>query len=135
MSKARLYIRLCIIALGATFVLSLALSFFKAELLPEGLRAWEQESRSDSALVALLGLAFSLVGMGAYAVSLVGLFFFQRWAAMLLLVMTTALSLVFLFEPSVEPGISAFVGNWDGILTGAVLALAFCTDALDAGQG
>jgi hypothetical protein len=63
---------------------------------------------------------------------MIGLFFYQRWAAWLMLAVLLLFSLQVIFSPSVEPGLLTFVGSWSDVVTGLVLGLAFFTDALEA---
>lgn len=134
MTKQRLFLRIGVVALLATLVLSMALEFFNVDLLPEELRRWGQDSEEFSGLALFFGRVFKFLSVAAYVASLIGVYFYRRWAAVLLLVITVVFSFGLLMGPTVEPGLTAFVGVWDSMLTGAVLALAFFTDALEPGQ-
>lgn len=133
-SRLRIVLRAIVVALACTFVLGLALEFIGEGLLPEALRDWQPEAPEPEGLQALLllFLGFILLGLiGSYLVALVGIFFFKRWAAWLLLVLAVTMPLFYLIEPTVEPGITSLVGHWDALLTGAALAVCFLTDALE----
>lgn len=65
-----------------------------------------------------------------YFVSMTGLFFFQRWAAWMMLIVLLVFSVQVIFSPSVEPGLLTYLGGWSDVLTGLVLGLAFFSDAL-----
>jgi len=133
-SRLRIVLRAIVVALACTFVLGLALEFLGENLLPEALRNWQSEAPEPEGLQALLLLfmGFILLALiGSYLAALVGIFFFKRWAAYLLLVLSVIVPLFYLVEPTVEPGITSLVGHWDALLTGAILAVCFLTDALE----
>ena len=132
-SKARIVLRFALVALFALLALSSGLVFVADKLLPETLAEWYRaESAGDFEFTDLLTLLFwGAVGL-LFLVSMGGLFFYQRWAAWLMVVVQAIFSLQLLFSPTVEPGILSFLGSWSDIVTGLVLGLAFFTDALDA---
>jgi len=132
-SKARLVLRVCLLALFALIVLTLGLAVLSDKLLPTELADWQHRNNAaDFGFADIVGLLFWGVGMLLFFISMVGLFFYQRWAAWMMLAVLLIFSLQVLFSPSVEPGILTFVGSWSDIVTGLVLGLAFFTDALEA---
>ena len=134
-SRLRFLLRTMVVALTCTFVMGLALELLGESLLPEALRNWQSEAPEPERLRALVAffMGFILLALiGSYLAALVGIFFFKRWAAYLLLVLSVIVPLLYLVEPTVEPGITSLVGHWDALLTGAVLAVCFLTDALES---
>ncbi len=136
-AKVRIVLRALIIALACTFVLGLVLEFVGDGLLPETLRGWDagEEEIPEGpfqALAALLGLGVAFIALiGSYVTALLGLFFFRKWAAYLLLAVSVLSSFLFLLGPTVEPGITSLVSHADSVLLGAVLAICFLSDALE----
>ena len=61
-----------------------------------------------------------------------GLFFYQRWAAWMMVVVLALFSLQLLFSPTVEPGILSYLGSLSDLLTGLILGISFFTEALEA---
>ena len=132
-SKARLVLRISLLALFAFVVLSIGLALVSDKLLPTELAEWHHRNGAgDLGFTDILGLLFWAFGLLLFFVSMVGLFFYQRWSAWMMLGVLLVFSLQVLFSPSVEPGILTLVGSWSDILTGWVLGLAFFTDALAA---
>jgi hypothetical protein len=132
-SKARIVLRFCLVALFAVIALSIGLAFVAEKLLPETLAEWYRaESAGDFEFTDLLTLLFWGAGLVLFLISMGGLFFYQRWAAWMMVFVLALFSLQLLFSPTVEPGILTFLGSWSDIVTGLVLGLAFFTDALDA---
>jgi len=132
-SKARIVLRFCLVALFAVIALSIGLAFVAEKLLPETLAEWYRaESAGDFEFTDLLTLLFWGVGLVLFLISMGGLFFYQRWAAWMMVFVLALFSLQLLFSLTVEPGILTFLGSWSDIVTGLVLGLAFFTDALDA---
>lgn len=133
-SKLRIVLRVVLLALFAVIVLSVGLSFFSDRLLPAELAEWHQQSApGEPRLVEIAGLLFWLAGLVLVLISMVGLFFYQRWAAWMFLGVILLFSLQVLFSPTVEPGLLSYLGGWSDVLTGLVLGLAFFTDALQEG--
>jgi hypothetical protein len=132
-SKARLVLRFALVALFALLVLSIGLAFVADKLLPDALAEWHRaEYAGDFGFTDLLTLLFWGAGVLLFLVSMGGLFFYQRWAAWMMVVVLALFSLQLLFSPSVEPGILSYLGSLTDILTGVVLGIAFFTDALEA---
>lgn len=133
-SRLKIVLRALVVALACTFVLGLALEFLGKDLLPEYLRNWDTDMPEPEGFQALLlfFMGFILLALiGAYLAALIGVFFFKRWAAYLLLIIAVFMPIFYLVEPTVEPGITSLVSHWDALLTGAVLALCFLTDVLE----
>jgi hypothetical protein len=130
-SKARLVLRFCLVALFALIVLSIGLAFVADKLLPETLAEWYRaESSGEFEFADFLTLFFWGAGVFLYLVSMGGLFFYQRWAAWMMVIVLAVFSLQLLFSPTVEPGLLSYLGSLSDILTGLVLGLAFFSDAL-----
>jgi hypothetical protein len=133
-SKARIVLRFALVALFALLALSIGLAFVADKLLPETLAEWYRaESAGDFEFTDLLTLLFWGAGVLLFLVSMGGLFFYQRWAAWLMVAVLALFSLQLLFSPTVEPGILSYLGSLSDILTGLVLGIAFFTDALQEG--
>jgi Zn-dependent protease with chaperone function len=133
-SKARLVLRVCLLALFALIVLSIGLAVVSDKLLPTELAEWHHRNNAgDFGFSDVLELMFWGAGMLLFFISMIGLFFYQRWAAWMMLAVLLVFSLQVLFSPSVEPGLLTFVGGWSDVVTGLVLGLAFFTDALSEG--
>lgn len=133
-SRLRIVLRALVVALACTLVLGLALEFLGENLLPEALRDWQPGDAEPEGLQALflLFMGFVMLALiGAYLAALAGVFFYKRWAAHVMLILSFLMPLFYLVEPTVEPGISSLIGHWDALLTGAVLAICFLTDALE----
>jgi Zn-dependent protease with chaperone function len=134
-SKARLILRFLLVALFGLIVLSIGIAIVADKLLPEALADWVQQQNSDDIGVAdIIGLLFWGAGLFLFIVSMVGLFFYQRWAAWMMTVVIAVFSVQLLFGPTVEPGILSLMGSLSDVLTGLVLGLAFFSDALQAGD-
>jgi len=132
-SKVRLVLRVSLVALCFLLALMIGLAFVSDRLLPSELAEWQQRTHGgDFGVADFLGLIFWLGGLGLLLVSIGGLFFFQRWAAWLMLVVLFVFSLQVLFSPTVEPGLLSYLGGWADTLTGLILGLAFFTEALEA---
>ncbi len=130
-SKVRLVLRVSLLALFFLIVLLVGLAFVSDRLLPAELAEWHHRANQDEQpWLSLLGLLFWVAGVGLLLLSMIGLFFFQRWAAWLMLVVLLVFSLQVLFSPTVEPGLLSYLGGWVDTLTGLVVGLAFFTDAL-----
>jgi hypothetical protein len=103
------------------------------KLLPEPLAEWlAAQSTGDFEFTDALTILFLGAGVMLFFISMVGLFFYQRWAAWMMVAVLALFSLQLLFSPTIEPGILSYLGSLSDILTGLVLGLAFFTDALDA---
>jgi hypothetical protein len=134
-TKARLVLRFSLVALFALIALSIGLAFVADKLLPEPLAEWYRaESSGEFEFSDLLTLLIWGAGVCLFFVSMAGLFFYQRWAAWMMVVVLALFSLQLLFSPTVEPGILSYLGSLSDILTGLVLGTAFFTDALQAGD-
>jgi hypothetical protein len=134
-SKARLILRVLLVALFGLIVLSIGLAFVADKLLPEALADWvHQENAGEFGVAEIVGLLFWGAGIFLFLVSMVGLFCFQRWAAWMMALVIAVFSIQLLFSPTVEPGILSLLGSLSDVLTGMVLGLAFFTDALQAGE-
>lgn len=134
-SKARLVLRLLLVALFGLIVLSIGLAFVADKLLPEVLADWvHQENGGELGVADIFGLLFWGAGIFLFLVSMVGLFCYQRWAAWLMAVVIAVFSVQLLFSPTVEPGILSLLGSLSDVLTGLVLGAAFFTDALQSGE-
>jgi hypothetical protein len=132
-SKARIVLRFCLVALFAVIALSIGLAFVAVKLLPEPLAEWlAAQSTGDFEFTDALTILFLGAGVMLFFISMVGLFFYQRWAAWMMVAVLALFSLQLLFSPTIEPGILSYLGSLSDILTGLVLGLAFFTDALDA---
>jgi hypothetical protein len=132
-SKARIFLRVCLLALFALIVLTIGLAVLSDKLLPTELAEWQHRNNAgDFGFSDIISLLFWGLGLVLFLISMLGLFLFQRWASWMMLVVLLVFSLQVLFSPSVEPGILSFVGSWSDIVTGLVLGLAFFTDALEA---
>jgi hypothetical protein len=132
-TKLRLVLRVSLVALCFLLALMIGLAFVSDRLLPSELAEWQQRNHGgDFGVADFLGLVFWLGGLGLLLVSIGGLFFFQRWAAWLMLVVLFVFSLQVLFSPTVEPGLLSYLGGWADTLTGLILGLAFFTEALEA---
>lgn len=133
-SKARLVLRVCLLALFALIVLSIGLAVVSDKLLPTELAEWHHRNNAgDFGFSDILELMFWGAGMLLLLISMVGLFFYQRWAAWMMLAVILVFSLQVIFSPTVEPGLLTFVGGWSDVVNGLVLGLAFFTDALSEG--
>jgi hypothetical protein len=131
-SKARIFLRVCLLALFALIVLTIGLAVLSDKLLPTELAEWQHRNNAgDFGFSDIISLLFWGLGLVLFLISMLGLFLFQRWASWMMLVILLVFSLQVLFSPSVEPGILSFVGSWSDIVTGLVLGLAFFTDALE----
>ena len=131
-SKARIFLRVCLLALFALIVLTIGLAVLSDKLLPTELAEWQHRNNAgDFGFSDIISLLFWGLGLVLFLISMLGLFLFQRWASWMMLVVLLVFSLQVLFSPSVEPGILSFVGSWSDIVTGLVLGLAFFTDALE----
>ena len=134
-SKARLILRVLLVALFGLLVLSIGLAFVADKLLPEALADWvRQENGGEFEVADIFGLLFWGAGIFLFLVSMVGLFCYQRWAAWLMAVVIAVFSVQLLFSPTVEPGILSLLGSLSDVLTGLLLGLAFFTDALQSGE-
>jgi Zn-dependent protease with chaperone function len=134
-SKARLILRFLLVALFGLIVLSIGIAIVADKLLPEALAEWlKQENSGDIGVADIIGLLFWGAGLFLFIVSMVGLFFYQRWAAWMMTVVIAVFSVQLLFGPTVEPGILSLMGSLSDVLTGLVLGLAFFSDALQAGD-
>ena len=134
-AKLRLVLRAALIALFALIVLLVGLSFVSDKLLPDELAEWQHRASSgDFSLADAFGLIFWLGGLTLTFVSMAGLFFYQRWAAWMLLVVMMVFSLQVIFSPTVEPGLLSYLGGWSDVLSGLILGIAFFTDALASGE-
>ena len=132
-SKARIVLRFALVALFALLALSIGLAFVAEKLLPETLAEWDRaESAGDFEFTDLLTLLFWGAGVLLVLVSMGGLFFYQRWAAWLMVAVLALFSLQLLFSPTVEPGILSYLGSLSDIITGLILGISFFTEALEA---
>ena len=132
-SKLRLILRVSLLALFAVLVLTIGLAIISDKLLPEELAEWHRRNNANADAIAdIVGLLFWFGGLGLLFVSMVGLFFYQRWAAWMFLGVILVFSLQVLFSPTVEPGVLSYLGGWSDILTGLIFGLTFFTDALEA---
>ena len=132
-SKARIVLRFALVALFALLALSIGLAFVADKLLPETLAEWYRaESAGDFEFTDLLTLLFWGAGVLLFLVSMGGLFFYQRWAALLMVAVLALFSLQLLFSPTVEPGILSYLGSLSVLLTGLILGISFFTEALEA---
>jgi hypothetical protein len=130
-SKVRIILRTALLALFALTILTIGLAMISDKLLPQELADWHQrEAAGDFGFTDILGLLFWGAGLMLYFVSMTGLFFFQRWAAWMMLIVLLVFSVQVIFSPSVEPGLLSYLGGWSDVLTGLVLGLAFFSDAL-----
>lgn len=129
-SKLRLILRISLLALWASVVLSIALAFLQDKLLPDALVEWHKSSAGQFGFGDIIALLFWGLGLFLFFVSSIGLFFYQRWAAWMFTIVTAVFSLQLLASPAVEPGISSFIGSWSDVLTGMVITLVFFTDVL-----
>lgn len=129
-SQLRLVLRVALLALWASVVLSISLAFLQDKLLPDVLVEWHKSSGGQFGLGDIFALLFWGLGLFLFFVSSIGVFFYQRWAAWMFTVVTAVFSLQLLTSPTVEPGISSFVGSWSDVLTGIVISLVFFTDVL-----
>ena len=132
-SKARIVLRFALVALFALLALSIGLAFVADKLLPETLAEWYRaESAGDFEFTDLLTLLFWGSGVLLFLVSMGGMFFYQRWAAWLMVAVLALFSLQLLFSPTVEPGILSYLGSLSDIITGLILGISFFTEALEA---
>ena len=132
-SKARIVLRFALVALFALLALSIGLAFVADKLLPETLAEWYRaDSAGDFEFTDLLTLLFWGAGVLLFLVSMAGLFFYQRWAAWLMVAVLAIFSLQLLFSPTVEPGILSYLGSLSDIITGLILGISFFTEALEA---
>lgn len=133
-TKVRIILRTALLALFALTVLTIALAMISDKLLPQELADWQRrDAAGDPGFADILGLLFWGAGLMLFFVSLIGLFFFQRWAAWMMLVVLLVFSVQVIFSPSVEPGLLSYVAGWSDTLTGLILGLAFFTEALNEG--
>jgi hypothetical protein len=133
-SKARLVLRVSLLALFFLLVILVGLSFVSDKLLPDELAEWNRRASGGGlGLTDVLGLLFWIGGLVLLFISMVGLFFYQRWASWMMLVVLLVSSLQVLFSPTVEPGLLSYLGGWADTLTGLILGLAFFTEALAPG--
>ena len=115
--------------------MSIGLAFVADKLLPDTLADWYRaESSGEFEFSDLLTLFFWGAGVFLFFVSMAGLFFYQRWAAWMMVVVLAVFSLQLLFSPTVEPGILSYLGSLTDVLTGLVLGVAFFTEALQPDQ-
>ena len=132
-SKLRLILRVSLLALFALLVLSIGLAIISDKLLPDELAEWHRRNNAtDFGVSDILGLLFWGAGVVLLLISIIGLFFYQRWSAWMFLGVNLVFSLQVLFSPTVEPGLLSYVGGWSDVLTGLILGLAFFTEALAA---
>ncbi len=129
-SYLRLILRISLLALWASVVLSIALAFLQDKLLPDALVEWHKSSAGQFGFGDIIALLFWGLGLFLFFVSSIGIFFYQRWAAWMFTIVTAVFSLQLLASPAVEPGISSFIGSWSDVLTGMVITLVFFTDVL-----
>ncbi len=133
-SKVRLVLRISLLALFFLLVLMVGLAFVSDKLLPEELAEWYRRNNGgEPKLSEIFGFLFWVGGLGLLLISMLGLFFYQRWAAWMMVLVLFFFSLQVLFSPTVEPGLLSYLGGWADTLTGLILGLAFFTDVLNEG--
>jgi hypothetical protein len=128
----RLALRLLVVAHLMLMVLGVGLSFFDEHLLPKELADWKAGAAlgDDLSWSEFLLFASWVVWMLVYLVACIGLLFLKRWAAVMMLILTV-LGLGFvLSEPNVESGLLAAINQLNMLVMGAILAVAFASDAL-----
>lgn len=136
----RTLLRLLVVVHLVLMVLGVGLSFFDDHLLPRELAEWKSMNAlgqdmtvPESALFSLLSFAIFAawcVWMLLYLVASIGLLCLKRWAAYGMMALT-ALSFGFvLIEPTVESSLLSVLSQLHLIVSGAVLAVAFVSDAL-----
>jgi hypothetical protein len=136
MNQQHSRLALRILILGSAFFgfVSLVIALAGDSFLPKELADWQaaQETEEEGALL----LAFLLISplIIAWVASLVGLFLFQKWAAWLYFVITVLGSVIILLEPTVESGVASFFSYLDAHVGGAILGLAFFSNALEPDQ-
>jgi len=128
----RLALRLLVVAHVILMALGVGLTFFDEFLLPGELADWKASTAPDDDLSwpAFLLFATWCLWMMFYLLACVGLLLLKRWAAIMMLVLTV-LGLGFLLtEPSVSSGLLATIDAVQLLVMGAILAMAFASDAL-----
>lgn len=129
-------LRLLTIGFLVSVVLTSATSSFANDLLPPGLVAWKQtlfRSMPRSQAFALLGLG--LVSIGLLIAGVIGLLLGRRWGAWAFSTANLAGTAVALgFGPSIQHPIGVCVDTISTLLAGAVLGVAFFSDALSPKQ-
>lgn len=128
----RILLRLLVGAHLLLMVLGVGLSFFDEHLLPKELAEWKADNSLGDDLTWLEFLIFAswCMWMLLYLVACVGLLCLQRWAAYLAAVLA-ALGFGFvLSEPTVESGLLSVINQLNMLVMGAMLTVAFVSDAL-----
>jgi hypothetical protein len=125
-------LRACVVLEWVLFVLYIALSFALADNLPAELRAWQDaDAERHRDLHEWATLATGLLCLLAAFVASVGLLFLQRWAAWLYLASKVVEYLVYPFSgPTVEHALADTAEELGILVSGAILALAFFSEAL-----
>ncbi len=133
-ASARLTLRASVLVSAFLFLVILALALAGKGLLPKELADWKKanDDLSDGGLIAQALVLIPL--LFAWAGSLVGLFLFKKWAAWMYLALTVLGTLFALFNPTVESGLASFVGEWETLLSGFILGIAFFSSALEPDQ-
>ncbi len=133
MNQQHSRLALRILILGSVFFgfVSLVIALAGDGFLPKELADWQaaQEPAEEGAVL----LAFVLISplVIAWVASLVGLFLFQKWAAWLYFAITVLGSVFMLLDPTVESGIASFFSYLEAHVGGAILGIAFFSNALD----
>jgi hypothetical protein len=132
--SARLTLRACVLVSVFVFLVILALAFAGKSLLPKELADWKKANNelSDGGAIATALVFIPL--FFAWAGSLVGLFLFKKWGAWMYLALHAFGTLFALFSPTVESGLAAFFGEWETLLTGFIVGIAFFSNALEPDQ-
>lgn len=131
-AKLRIVLRALLLALFASVVVLIGLAVLGDKLLPADLATWSQaEYGGEWKLGDFVSILFWLSGLGLTFIGMAGMFFYQRWAAWLFLVVQIIFSIQIVFSPTVEPGIVSFLSGWADVMTGVIIALAFFTPVLD----
>ena len=133
--KASTALRVSVVAEWSLVAATVALSLLREDLLPEPLRDWvaDEATRESTGFERGL-LVVSVVALIAHLAASVGLLQLRRWAAWLYLATTALVYVIAAFlGPTVDDALGATVSELATAFSGAVIALAFFTDALQGG--
>lgn len=130
--NSRTALRFLVIAHVLLMVLGVGLSFFDEHLLPKELAEWKADNSlgDDLTWTEFLIFASWSMWMLLYLVACVGLLFLKRWAAFMMLVLAILGFGFTLTEPNVSSGLLAALSDASMLFMGAILAVAFASEAL-----
>jgi hypothetical protein len=128
---ARLALRTCILISAFLTLVALAVALADDSLLPKELAEWKAAQETDDAAAMIVALVLVMPLIAAHFAGLVGLFMFKKWGAWVCLGFYGVGSLFLLAEPNVESGLSAFLSEFDTLVVGIILGIAFFSKALE----